>query len=104
MPLRRYQKADLKRLEAKKELDLLLSVPQKPTNINFKTYRVPDLKRIAQSSGLSDQGLKKDLVERLEAHHEIQFSKDMEDYEKAMREHTASLPQPTSAEKEALGH
>jgi hypothetical protein len=104
MPLTRYQKADLKRLEAKKKLDLLLSVPQKPTNINFKTYRVPDLRRIAQSCGLCDRGLKKDLVERLEAHHEIQFAKDMEDYEKAMREHTVSLLQPTSAEKETLRH
>lgn len=46
---------------------LLVSKPELPKRVDFRSYRLPELKSAANDLGLSDKGLKKDLVARLDA-------------------------------------
>jgi len=52
----------------------------RPWKISFKNYRVIDLQQAALERGLSKDGLKKDLIERLETHEDTRFAQALENY------------------------
>ncbi len=59
----------------------------KPWQVNFKSYRVIAWRQAAVERGSSDQGVKQDLVARLELDEEVRFSRQpMEEYERAVQE------------------
>jgi hypothetical protein len=58
----------------------------KTWKFSFKNYRVVELRQAAVERGLSDVGIKKDLLERLDADEEVRFSQAMEEYERAVQE------------------
>ncbi|KAK0124340.1 hypothetical protein ONS95_009309 [Cadophora gregata] len=70
---------------------LILSRPKLPKRVNFKSYRLPELGNAAKDLGLSDKGLKKDLIVRLEAADVSLFREEMREYQLEMLEYSANV-------------
>lgn len=65
--------------------------PSKPKRVNFRSYRLPELRIAATELGLSHQGQRKDLLERLDPVEDTLFAAESQDYEKGMVPYEAKI-------------
>ncbi|KAL2074794.1 hypothetical protein VTL71DRAFT_8573 [Oculimacula yallundae] len=83
---------------------LLQTRPELPKRINFKRYRLPELRQAAQDHGISDRGQRKELITRLEMEDKALFREEMKDYQEKMLKYSAEVHKLLSTTTPEIPH